>query len=313
MKYFETHAHPDHPLIEDRAGYVRNMRAVGIDKMVIAPITYESNYQSMDLFPVNLYPDVLFSKGLHPKCAINNPMWGKYEKEKFCELLLDKRVVAVKSGIDLSKKKLQEKQIERQYDFLKMFMEMAKKYNKPLVLHIREASQEAIDFFKKNPLPVRAEIHCFTYDKDVMMQLIDVGIRFFGIGGMVTRSENFDLQEAVKEMPLDMILIESDAPFVKVEGDIGRVNTSSRAIPTVVRKIAEIKGLSEEEVAKKTYWNAMRFFWGEEFVEFMKTSLGFSEQNFFHTIESPGERPQLAEREVKYTEVSILNIDEWLL
>lgn len=273
MKYFETHAHPDHPLIEDRAGYVRNMRAVGIDKMVIAPITYESNYQSMDLFPVNLYPDVLFAKGLHPKCAINNPMWGKYEKEKFCELLLDKRVVAVKSGIDLSKKKLQEKQIERQYDFLKMFMEMAKKYNKPLVLHIREASQEAIDFFKKNPLPVRAEIHCFTYDKDVMMQLIDVGIRFFGIGGMVTRSENFDLQEAVKEMPLDMILIESDAPFVKVEGDIGRVNTSSRAIPTVVRKIAEIKGLSEEEVAKKTYWNAMRFFWGEEFVEFMKTSL----------------------------------------
>lgn len=238
MKYFETHAHPDHPLIEDRAGYVRNIRAVGIDKMVIAPITYESNYQSMDLFPVNLYPDVLFAKGLHPKCAINNPMWGKYEKEKFCELLLDKRVVAVKSGIDLSKKKLQEKQIERQYDFLKMFMEMAKKYNKPLVLHIREASQEAIDFFKKNPLPVRAEIHCFTYDKDVMMQLIDVGIRFFGIGGMVTRSENFDLQEAVKEMPLDMILIESDAPFVKVEGDIGRVNTSSRAIPTVVRKIA---------------------------------------------------------------------------
>lgn len=312
MKYFETHAHPDHPLIKDRTGYVSNMREAGIEKMVIAPITYESNYQSMELFPEDLYPDVLFAKGLHPKCATNSPTWGRYEKEKFCELLSDKRVVAVKSGIDLSKKKLQEKQIQRQYEFLKMFMEMAKEYNKPLVLHIREAAKEAVDFFKENPLSVPAEIHCFTYDKNVMKQFIDVGVNFFGLGGMVTRSENIDLQEAVKDMPLDMILIESDSPFVKVEGTLERINTSAQAIPVVVKKIAEIKELSEEVVAKRAYWNAIRFFWGEAFADFLKAN-GLSEESIFKTMDKPGKRPKLKECDGKSTEITILNIEEWIL
>lgn len=77
---------------------------------------------------------------------------------------------------------------------------------------------------------------------------------------MVTRSDNYDLHEAVRQMPLDTILIESNAPFVKVEGDMSSINTSARALPAVVKKIAEIKGITEEEVAEATYGNAMRLF-----------------------------------------------------
>lgn len=174
--------------------------------------------------------------------------------------MLDHRVVAIKSGLDFCKKKVQEQQINRQYDFLKLFMKLAEENNKPLVLHIREAADEAIKFFGENPLTVPAEIHCFIYNKEIMQKFIELGISFFGIGGMVTRSENVELQEAVKLMPLEMILLESDAPFVKVEGESERINTTARALPVVATKIAELKGISVEEVAEVTYMNACRFF-----------------------------------------------------
>lgn len=237
MIYYDTHAHPDHPLVDDRVGYVEQMTEKGITGIVVAPITYDSNYVSMEIFPEEEYPNVFFAKGLHPKCASNCAMWNTTEKSRFEELLMNKRVVALKSGIDLSKKKLQKIQVQRQYDFLVMFMSLAKYHEKPLVLHIRDAAQEAIKFFSYNPLQVPAEIHCFTYDKKVMKQFINLGISYFGIGGMVTRSDNVELQEAVKEMPLHMILLESDAPFVKVEGETEKINTSAQSIPIVAKKM----------------------------------------------------------------------------
>lgn len=272
MRYFETHAHPDHPLVQDKEEYINSMREVGIENLVIAPITYESNYTSMELFPKDKYPGVYFAKGLHPKYALNLPLWDEKQKEDFCELFKDSRVVAVKTGLDFSKKKIQEHQKKRQYDYLKLFMSIAAEYQKPLVLHIREAAEEAIKFFGENPIMVPAEIHCFTYDKDMMMRFIDVGVKYFGIGGMVTRSDNYALQEAVKLMPLEMILVESDAPFVKIDGETSKYNTSDRAIPAVVKKIAEIKGITEEKVAKVTYANAFKFFWYKEIKEFIKAN-----------------------------------------
>ena len=70
MRYFETHAHPDHSLVQDKEEYVNSMREAGVDKMVIAPITLESNYASMECFPEEMYPDVYFARGLHLKCSI---------------------------------------------------------------------------------------------------------------------------------------------------------------------------------------------------------------------------------------------------
>lgn len=262
MRYFETHAHPDFALVENKKDYVLKSREAGIEIIVDVAVSYESNQISTEMFPADEYPDVLFAKGLHPKNARNSAMWTKSQRESFeKEFLHDPRVVALKSGLDFCKKKITEQQNRRQYDFLKMFMNLAEDYNKPLVLHIREAAEEAIDFFKDNPIRVPAEIHCFAYDKSIMNRFIyDAGIRYFGIGGKVTYIENEELRESVREMPLEMILLESDAPFVKVEGETERINTSARAIPTVAKAIADLKGISEEEVAEVTYKNACRFF-----------------------------------------------------
>lgn len=260
MPYYETHAHPDHELVESQTEYVSKMREAGIVRMVVAPITYESNYTSMELFPAKEYPEVLFAKGLHPKCATNTALWNRERKEEFRKLLSDPRVVALKSGIDLCKKKLQPNQIQRQFEFLQMFMDMAEEVKLPLVLHIREAAETTLSYLMEHPLKSEAAIHCFVYDKDLMQQFIDAGVHYFGIGGMITRSENDALREAVKEMPLSMILLESDAPFVRIEGETAGLNSSDIALPATAKKIAELKGVSVEEVIQATYENACRFF-----------------------------------------------------
>ncbi|MCQ2519472.1 MAG: TatD family hydrolase [Lachnospiraceae bacterium] len=259
--YFESHCHPDHPLVEDKSLYMQEAKNAGVKYLVVAPITYESNYSSLELFPKSDYPNVLFAKGLHPKYAYNIAMWDNKTKEEFCNMLeSDKRIAALKSGIDLCKKNLQPNQINREFEFLSLFNELAYKYKKPLVLHIRDAAEETLDFFKENPLKVPAEFHCFNYDKKTMERYIEAGVRYFGIGGKVTLDESIDLQDAVSQMDLSMLLLESDAPFVKVKGETEKINTTARALPAVAEKIAELKGLTPEEVIRISYLNACRFF-----------------------------------------------------
>ena len=260
MKYFETHAHPDHPLIRDKDMYINNMRVAGIKKLVIAPISYESNYLSMECFPEENYPEVYFAKGLHPKCAMDSELWEEEKINKFENLIQNHRVVAIKSGLDLSIKSLTTEQVQKQLEFLKFFMKLAYEKEKPMVLHVQEAAGEVLNFINKNPIKTETEIHCFAYDKNTMDKFIDAGVRYFGIGGRITKSENDGLQKAVREMPLEMILLESDSPFVRVEGTTRRIGTSDKSLPIIVKKIAEIKGMSEKEVADVTYANACKFF-----------------------------------------------------
>lgn len=261
IELFESHCHADHPLIESKYMYIEDARRIGVKHFVIAPITYESNYSSMDWYPPEDYPDVMFAKGLHPKYAYNEMLWDEKKIEEFRNLLKsDNRIVAIKSGIDLSQKNLQLTQIERQFEFLQLFMDLAEEYGLPLVLHIRDAAEETLQYLKDHPLQVRTEVHCFNYDIETMEKFIDAGIRFFGIGGKVTLDDSVKLKEAVSKMDLSMLLLESDAPFVKVKGEVGKINTSDRALPTVAEKIAEIKGISVEAVIRASYENACRFF-----------------------------------------------------
>lgn len=261
LHYFESHCHPDHPLITEPHNYVNDALHAGIEYLLVAPITYESNFASMELYPKDRFSKVLFAKGLHPKYAYNISFWNEKEIEEFKALVeSDDRIVAFKSGIDLCKKNLQAHQIERQFAFLQFFHDLAYTYKKPLVLHIREAAEEALEYLEKNPLLVPAEVHCFAYDSETMYRFIRAGVAYFGIGGMITRPENEALREAVAEMPLERILLESDSPFVKVWGDTEKINTSAKAIPAVAKAIAGIKGISVEKVVEQTYLNACEFF-----------------------------------------------------
>lgn len=260
MRYIDTHVHYDHPLFSEiRDSLMEWVHDEVIDYAIIPPIIMESNYKSSEMFPEDTYPWIRFAKGLHPKAVNNSPNWSQKTEDEFRLLLNNSRVVAVKSGLDFCKKRMEDRQKDRQRDYLRGFIKLAEEFNKPIILHIREAEDDMIEFLKENKLKTEAVAHCFCFGKDVYEQLVEQGVNYFGIGGALTRDDMDDLREAVNYMPIENILLETDGPFMKPKGYAEKVN-SSMTLPVIAEKIAEIKAMDCEDVIRITYDNAIRFY-----------------------------------------------------
>jgi len=257
---FDTHAHYDHAMFEGRgAEIVGKLFAENVINGVIIPaITFESNFDR-ELFPEERFPEIYFAAGLHPKCATNEARWDAKKRERFEAIVDDPRTVAIKTGLDFSKKKLTEGQKAHQIMFFREMIGLANEKQLPLVLHVRDAAPEAVQVLRETPMTVRAVAHCFTYDIGVAREMMSVGVTCFGIGGMLTREPMGALRDCVRELPLSAILLETDCPFVKPEGFGGNVNTSETLLGTA-GLIAELKGTAVEEVIRAVQENARAFY-----------------------------------------------------
>lgn len=256
----DTHAHYDHPLFRGNgfdilAGLFEDNV---IDGVVIPAITYESNFQR-DKVCTKYRDKIYFAAGLHPKAATNEQWWDRTKQRKFLSVVDEKKTVAIKTGLDFSKKRLAESQKEHQAKFFEMLVGIANDMNLPLVFHIRDAAEEAIDLLKRNPLKVEAVCHFYTYDPQIAKKMLDVGITRFGIGGMITRDGMEPLRNCVKELPLSSILIETDAPFVSPKNYEGEVNTSRTLIGTA-KILAELTESSLENIVHHVQRNAKGFY-----------------------------------------------------
>ena len=285
---FETHAHLD--TFEDKEllkNVIEDSKNAGIKKIVVPAISYESNFYIRDLFYKEEFTGKIYQAvGLHPKCAINEP-WNKNKKTEFERLLENKNVVAIKTGLDFAKTKLLTEQKYRQIVFLEYFINLAANRNLPLVFHIRDALDEFVETWNrvikelnnKNLKTPKAEIHCYNgVSWKKTQELISMGICYFGIGGKITKTvENFDkdLFDAVKNLPKENILLETDTPYIFPEGytmplylrefleknnkKSNKLNVPSTLVD-VASKIAGIRNTSYSEIAEITYNNACDFF-----------------------------------------------------
>ncbi len=257
--FFETHAHYDHTLFKGQGPeVVRELKESGIERIVIPAITLESNQAAREMFDEEHFPFVYFASGIHPKVA-SSIIADRFDWTMISDYLSEKRTVAVKTGLDLANKSLTEKLISNQKAILQHLLRLADEHNLPVVLHVREAVPETVEELKKSGFTGKLEEHCFLYDKNAMYQMLEAGIHYFGIGGAVTRPENAALREAVMNMPLESILLETDAPFQKPFGYSEKLNTSL-ALDQIAETIAELKGIPKEELIAQAYENSMVFF-----------------------------------------------------
>jgi len=215
---FDTHAHYDHSLYAGQGPQIvrRLFENYVVDGIVIPAITYNSNF-NRSMFPDELFPYVFFAAGLHPKCATNEEWWPDSKKEEFEVILSDTRTVAIKTGLDFSNKKLSNGQKEHQIKFFRYLIRRANDKGLPLVLHVRDAAGEAIRVLTEEGLKIEAGAHCYTHNKEVAESILEVGITRFGIGGMLTREGMDPLKECVRDLPISKFLIETDAPFVRLQ------------------------------------------------------------------------------------------------
>lgn len=200
------------------------------------------------------YPFIYGTAGVHPSET------AELDEEKFQrlkEIVREPKIVAVgEIGLDYYWEKpahdIQKNWFERQ-------LELAREVNLPVVIHSREAAKDTLEIMKAAKAgDMSGVIHCFSYGKDMAREYLDMGF-FLGIGGVLTFKNAKKLREVVEYAPMAQLVLETDSPYMAPEPNRGKRNTSAN-LPYVVNMMAEIKGLSPEDVIAATEKNARRLY-----------------------------------------------------
>ena len=250
---FDTHAHLDDSRFdEDRDEIIRQSRQNGVELILNAGSNIETSVKSIAL--AGKYEFIYASVGVHPHDASN--MDGE-TAAVLAALAENKKVRAIgEIGLDyhydLSPRDVQKQRFVEQ-------IELARQLKLPVIVHDREAHGDIMDIFKRTRIKeVGGVLHSFSGSTEMAVECIKMGL-YISISGPVTFNNARKTMEAVKEVPLDMLLIETDSPYLTPAPHRGKRNYPGY-VKLVAEKIADIKGISFEEVAQQTKENGKRLF-----------------------------------------------------
>ncbi|MBT4594816.1 TatD family hydrolase [bacterium] len=202
------------------------------------------------------FPMVFASVGIHP-CDLSDEWEKDIEKiDKLAEHAEKNKIVAVgETGMDFYHKPFD---AVVQEDAFRAQIEIALKYDLPLIVHMRDATDETIKVLEEFRHELRCVMHCFSGGLDVARELADWGF-YIGIDGPVTYPKNEGLREVVREIDLSQLLVETDAPFLSPQKKRGERNTPA-FLPLILNEIARQRNLTVSEVATATTKNARKLF-----------------------------------------------------
>lgn len=146
---------------------------------------------------------------------------------------------------------------DKQVYYFKKQLELAKKYDLPVIVHAREASQEVFDIIKESGVR-KGSMHCYSGSLELAKEYIKLGF-YIGIDGPITYPNNIKGIEVISGIPVDKLLLETDSPYLPPESKRGEVNTPLN-LNEIAGKIAEVKNIPVEEVLEITYNNANKLF-----------------------------------------------------
>lgn len=227
-------------------------RELGVTKMNIVGFDAETIEKSLALS--RQYDELYSTIGWHPTEA------GSYTQEvedMLVSHLHDSKVIALgEIGLDYhwmtASEEVQERVFRRQ-------IQLSKDFDLPFVVHTRDALDDTYEIIKSEGVGPRGGImHSYSGSLEMAERFIQLGM-MISFSGVVTFKKAVDVQEAAQNLPLDKILVETDAPYLAPVPKRGRENRTAYT-RYVVDKIAELRGLMSEEVAQATYENALRIF-----------------------------------------------------
>lgn len=254
---FESHAHyDDEAFEEDREKLLESLKENGIEYVINIGASIQTTANTIAL--TKKYPFIYGAAGVHPSDT------AELNEEKFAWLkeqcFLPKIVAVGEIGLDYywdePDRETQKKWFDRQ-------LQMAREVELPIIIHSRDAAKDTVDMMKAGGAEeVGGVIHCFSYTKETAREFLAMGFSF-GIGGVITFNNAKKLREAVEYIPMENILLETDSPYLAPMPYRGKRN-SSLNLPLIAEKIAEVKGISYEEVVEITARNAKRLFFKEK-------------------------------------------------
>ncbi len=255
VRIYDTHAHYDEKVYnEDRESLFESMCAAGVERLNNIAVDLESS-RTNDRY-TKQYGFIYGTVGVFPSDVEElEDAAAVPELEKL--LKANPKLVAVgEIGLDYhyedTDKALQQKWFAGQ-------MELARRTQRPIVIHSRDAAQDTLALLRENHAEqIGGVMHCYSYSREMARDFLDLGL-YFGIGGVLTFKNAKKLKEAVEYLPLSSLVLETDAPYLAPEPFRGKRNCSSYLV-YVAEKIAEIKGLTAEAVYEACWDNACRLF-----------------------------------------------------
>ena len=249
--FIDTHCHldkldstPEEAIIEAKQAGVQRMVTVSVDEPSLDFVS------SM----VQQFPEVYGSVGFHPHDAAE---LTEDLEQKIRKLALEeKKLIAIgETGLDYhymySSAEVQQQVFSKQ-------LQLAVELNLPVIMHSREAETDTLNILQEIPVPPLGVAHSFTSSFEMAKTLIEMGW-YIGINGIVTFKNAEDLREVVSWLPLDRLLLETDSPFLAPIPFRGKPNKPAH-IPAIATFIAELRGISLEQLSEQTSANAQRLF-----------------------------------------------------
>lgn len=250
---FDTHAHYDDKAFdEDREELLSCLPERGIARVVNVGASMASCGRTAEL--MSKYDFIYGAMGIHPN---ETKELDKEALEKLKELCSLKKCVAVgEIGLDYY---WDEPEREIQRAWFARQLSLARECCLPVIIHSRDAAKDTIDVMQgERAWEIGGVVHCFSYTKETAKTFLDMGF-YIGIGGVLTFKNARKLKEAAEYIPLDRIVLETDCPYLAPEPNRGKRN-SSLNLPYVAQALAQLKGISEEELRQVVWDNSVRLY-----------------------------------------------------
>ena len=239
--YIDTHCHVLSEYYNNIEVIVKKCIENNVTKIIVSGCDMKSNKEVLEL--VNKYDIIYGTLGFHPTELEDF-------KEEYFDFLIDninnKKIVGIgEIGLDYHYENTDK---EKQRRIFNKQLEIAEKFNRPVVIHSRDAIQETYDMLSKYNL--KGSIHCFSGSLEMAKLFIRLGYKI-GVGGIITFKNAKNIIKVIENIDLSYILLETDSPYLSPEPYRGSKNDPSN-IPIIAEKLASLKNVSIAEVARVT-------------------------------------------------------------
>ena len=253
---FDTHTHyDDEQFDDDRDTLLCSLAEQGVGAVANMGASMRGARDSVEL--AKKYPFVYAAVGIHPDHAKE---LNEEEFEVLKALAAEEKVVAIgEIGLDYYWDSTER---EDQKYWFKRQLALAQEMKLPVVIHSRDAAADTLEIMKEayqqSGKKLTGVIHCFSYETEMAREYVKMGF-YLGVGGVATFKNGRKLKEVIEDTPIERIVLVTDCPYLAPVPFRGKRN-SSQLLSYVVAAIAELKGISEEEVERITWENACNLY-----------------------------------------------------
>ena len=247
--YIDSHCHLLSTEYDDVDSEIKKAIKSGVFKMIVNGYDVKSSKEAILLS--KKYNEIYASVGIGPE---NIDDLNENYKEEIENIVKTEQIVSIgEIGLDYYwTKENKEKQIE----VFRNMLDIAKKYNLPVIVHCRDAFLDTYNILKE--YGVKGILHCYSGSIEMAKEFIKIGF-LIGVGGIVTFKNAKNIKEVVKNIPISSISLETDSPYLSPEPNRGKKNNPSNLV-YIARKIAELKEISIDDVINHTNSNIEALF-----------------------------------------------------